>query len=201
MLLRVGAFSLLQTSAYSAQRNGQKTFWVYFANVKQQVTIAPGTSKMRPIDNQSDFEAAQTTATRKTMVQDSIVPLPVHDCTALFKTLQAVLSWQWDGRFQTALAQIGMAEKDAMRVTLENHLGPAWDSATIDTAPESVRRAIGRLGGIMPGHLFYAVELSPDGMVFCAWWPWGNGRTISIRVGASPEGSALLATLVPADAR
>lgn len=135
------------------------------------------------------------------MVVEISGPLLAHDCAEFCKALQAALSWQWDGRFQTALAQINVAEKDAMLVTLENHLGPAWDSATIDTAPETVRCAIGRLGGVMPGQLLYAAGLPQDGMIFCAWWPWGNGRTISLRIGTSQEGSALLATLVPANAR
>lgn len=132
------------------------------------------------------------------MVPDSGGPLPEHDCTELFKVLQAALSWQWDNRFQAALSQISIEEKDVTRLTLENHLGTPWDSGTIDTAPETVRRAIGRLGGIMPGQLLFAVGLPQDGIVFCAWWPWGNGRTISLRIGTSQEGSPLLATLVPA---
>ena len=135
------------------------------------------------------------------MVPDITIPLPAQDCQELFQALRVDLVWQWDGRFQTALAQITVAEKDAIRVTLEKHLGPAWDSATISKAPEAVRRTIGRLGGIMPGQLFYAVALPEDGIIFCAWWPWGNGRTISLRIGASQEGSPLLARLVPTDAR
>ncbi len=135
------------------------------------------------------------------MSSDISALLPAYDCTELFKALQVALSWQWDGRFQTALAQICIAEQDAMRATLENHLGPAWDSATIDTAPDLVQRAIGRLGGVMPGQLLFAVGLPQDGIVFCAWWPWGNGRTISLRIGASQEGAALLALLATSAGR
>lgn len=135
------------------------------------------------------------------MASDISIPPAAHDYTELFKALQVDLSWQWDGRFQTALAQISIAEKDGIRSTLESHLGTAWDSANIDKAPEAVRRTIGQLGGIMAGQLFYAAGLAQEGLVFCAWWPWGNGRTISLRIGTSLEGSALLDTLVPTAAR
>jgi hypothetical protein len=138
---------------------------------------------------------------RRIKVQDINSPLHENDCTELFKALHADLSWQWDDRFETALAQISIAEKDAVGKTLENHLGKAWDSATIDTAPEKVRHIIGQLGGIMAGQLLYAAGLPQDGIIFCAWWPWGNGQTISIRLGTSQDGSALLAALVPLEAR
>jgi hypothetical protein len=135
------------------------------------------------------------------MVSDISIPGPAFDCSEFFKALQVDLSWQWDGRFQTALAQISIAEKDGILSTLESHLGTAWDSANIDKAPEAVRRTVGQLGGIMAGQLFYAAGLAQEGLVFCAWWPWGNGRTISLRIGTSQEGSPLLDTLVPSGAR
>ena len=134
------------------------------------------------------------------MVPDMSNSLSEYDCTKLFEALQADLSWQWDSRFETALAQITIDEKDGIGKTLENHLGTAWDSVGIDSAPESVQNVIARLGGIMPGQLFYAAGLSQGGIVFSAWWPWGNGQTISIRLGTSQEGSALRATLASLDA-
>ena len=129
------------------------------------------------------------------MVPDISSALSEHDCTKLFGALQADLSWQWDSRFATALAEIRIEEKNGIGKILENHLGTAWTSGTIDTAPESVQRILFRLGGIMPGQLLYTAGLPRDGIVFCAWWPWGNGQTISIRLGTSQGGSGLLATL------
>ena len=134
------------------------------------------------------------------MVPDISSALSEHDCTKLFGALQDDLSWQWDSRFATALAEISIEEKDSIGKTLENHLGTAWTSGTIDTAPESVQRILFRLGGIMPGQLLYTAGLPRDGIVFCAWWPWGNGQTISIRLGTSQAGSALLAALASPDA-
>lgn len=126
--------------------------------------------------------------------------LSENECTKLFEDMQAELSWEWDSRFETALAQIAVKEKNIIGKILENYLGTAWDSTSIYSAPDRVQRIIARLGGIMKGQLFYAAALSQDGSVFCAWWPWGNGQTISIRFGTSQEGSALLATLASPDA-
>lgn len=126
---------------------------------------------------------------------------PGHDCSKLFETLLSDLSWRWDSRFETALSEIGIEKKDSVVNILENHLGNAWDSVTIDSAPEIVQSILVRFGGIMPGQLFYTAVLEHDEIIFCAWWPWGNGQTISIRIGSTQEASALLATLVPLESR
>ena len=85
------------------------------------------------------------------MVPDISSALSEHDCTKLFGALQADLSWQWDSRFATALAEIRIEEKNGIGKILENHLGTAWTSGTIDTAPERVQRILFRLGGIIAG--------------------------------------------------
>lgn len=118
-----------------------------------------------------------------------------------FEILQADLSWEWDSRFKTALSQISMKEKTALGEILENYLGKAWDSVTINTAPEIVQPILAGLGGIMSGQLFYASSFAENGIVFCAWWPWGNGQTISIRLGTNLEDVTLLDTLAKPDVR
>ena len=98
------------------------------------------------------------------------------------------------------MAQVSVKEKDAVKKILINYLGTAWDSVTIKKAPESEQRILERLGGMMSGQLFYTAGLPENGIVFCAWWPWGNGQTISIRLGTNLENSTLLDTLAKPDA-
>lgn len=143
-----------------------------------------------------------TVLTRRVMVSDISSLISGRECTKFFDALQAAdLAWEWDSRFKTALAQINIKEKNAIEAILENYLGTAWDSDTINTAPEKVQRILARLGGLMSGQLFYAVGLAERGIVFCAWWPWGNGQTISIRLGTDLEDSALLDALAKPDVR
>ncbi len=126
------------------------------------------------------------------MVSNISNSLSEHDCTKLLEELQSSFSWEWDSRFKTVLAQISIKEKDVVEKTLVNYLGTAWDSVTLKKAPESEQRILVRLGGMMSGQLFYAAGLPENRIIFCAWWPWGNGQTISIRVGTNLEDSALL---------
>lgn len=43
------------------------------------------------------------------------------------------------------------------------------------------------LGGLMSGQLLFTSDPNQDAFIFCAWWPWGDGKTISIRVVPSYE--------------
>ena len=39
------------------------------------------------------------------------------------------------------------------------------------------------LGGLMAGQILFTSDPNRGVVLFCAWWPWGNGEKISIRVG------------------
>ena len=106
-------------------------------------------------------------------------------CRELAGAFPGILSWQWDNRFETVLAEFGVDIQNRVRATLEHYLGNTWDSSTIARAPDIVQVIIGHLGGLMSGQLFFASDPNLEAIIFCAWWPWGDGRTISIRFGPS----------------
>ena len=103
-------------------------------------------------------------------------------CRRLSIAFQGVLSWKWDGRLETVLAEFGTGKKDDIRAILEQFLPMAWDSSNIDNAPDIVQTVSGHLGGLWPGQRLLTSEPEGDIPIFCAWWPWGDGKTISIRI-------------------
>ena len=103
-------------------------------------------------------------------------------CKGLLSEFQGMLSWKWDSRFETVLAEFGTDDKDSIRAILERYLGITWDSSTIDNAPDIVQTINGNLGGLMSGQLLFTSDPDRDAFIFCAWWPWGDGKTISIRL-------------------
>ncbi len=103
-------------------------------------------------------------------------------CRELMNAFQGVLSWQWESRFEAVLAQISVDEKDSVREVLERCLINAWDSTNIDKASDTVQAVISQLGGLMSGQLLFTSDPEKDALIFCAWWPWGDGQTISIRI-------------------
>ncbi len=106
-------------------------------------------------------------------------------CRELVHALQGVLSWQWDGRFETVLAEFGVDNKENVRAILERCLSMTWDNSNIATAPDSVRRINVRVGTLRSGQFLFTSDPNRDAFVFGAWWPWGNGETISLRVAPS----------------
>jgi hypothetical protein len=95
---------------------------------------------------------------------------------------QGVLSWKWDNRFEAVLGEFNVNNIDSVREVLERYLSNVLDSSNIDKAPDAVNRAINNFGGLMQGQMFFTSDINRDTFIFCAWWPWGNGATISIRI-------------------
>ena len=100
----------------------------------------------------------------------------------ILRAFQGFLSWRWDGRFETVLAEFGIDNRDYVRTILERHLSMTWDDSNIATAPDVVLIVNIRVARLRSGQLLFTSDPSPGALIFCAWWPWGDGKTISIRV-------------------
>jgi len=118
-------------------------------------------------------------------MHDSIKSGIENDCKELLRGFQGVLSWKWDSRFETILAEFGVDKKDSIRAILERYLKTTWDSSNIDNAPDIVRLINRQLGGLKSRQLLFTSDPNRDAFIFCAWWPWGDGKTISIRIAPS----------------
>jgi hypothetical protein len=105
-----------------------------------------------------------------------------NDCKELLSAFQGVLSWKWDSRFETVLAEFGVDHKDRVRALLERYLSITWDRSNIGNAPALVRSINIHLGNLRSGQLLFTSDPNRDVFIFCAWWPWGDGETISIRI-------------------
>lgn len=92
------------------------------------------------------------------------------------------LEWKWDGRFGAALAEFSRDREDEMRALLEKGFTASWESANWKEAPVLTQAIIKKLGGLMPGQRLLVEAVAESVCVFCAWWPWGNGAKISIRI-------------------
>jgi hypothetical protein len=111
-----------------------------------------------------------------------------------------VVEWKWDGRFTSALAEFPVERKAEILGILEEFLVCQWDSDGLGEAPPAVHDVVKRLGGLMSGQLLLLSNPECSAFLFCAWWPWGNGQTISIRLapfnrGLSDEDASQLMTV------
>jgi len=103
----------------------------------------------------------------------------------LAAAFRGTLSWKWDRRFETVLAEFKVEQQQSIRADLQRYLEVTWDSANVGNAPEIVRGIHDQLGGIRPGQFLFTSSPSRAAVVFCTWWPWGDGKEISIRIGAA----------------
>jgi hypothetical protein len=106
-------------------------------------------------------------------------------CKELWIAFRGALSWKWDNRLETVLAEFDAGKKESIRAILERSLSITWDSSNIGDAPEIVREINRHLGGLRSGQLLFTSDPNREAFIFCAWWPWGDGETISIRIGSS----------------
>jgi hypothetical protein len=118
-------------------------------------------------------------------MDETINSRPEDACKAIFGELEMVLLWKWDSRFDTFLAEFDAGSKEGVRAVLTHHLSNVWDRSNITRAPAAVQRINNDLGGLLSGQMLFTSDLKEDAFTFCAWWPWGDGKTISIRVAPS----------------
>jgi hypothetical protein len=96
--------------------------------------------------------------------------------------LKEVLTWSWDGRFEAALAEFQAGEKERVLKVLEARFDSLWEAGSLSTAPKRIVKLCKSLGGLRSGQMLLATDPNQDLLLLGAWWPWGNQKTISIRI-------------------
>ncbi|WP_163836025.1 hypothetical protein [Spartinivicinus ruber] len=92
------------------------------------------------------------------------------------------LSWEWDSRFNTVLTAFSVDKKELVHQAVSKSLDITWDESSIENASEAVKQVSSNLGGIVPGQQLLISNPINGSFLYCAWWPWGNGQSISIRI-------------------
>jgi len=113
-------------------------------------------------------------------------------CHALAKNCGPALAWSWDGRFGAALATFPATQAAAVLAAVSTVLPLRWDLGTIGQAASAVQAKVQAIGGLRDGQFVLATPADQDVLLVAAWWPWGGGQTISIRVFPVPAGLFLV---------
>ncbi len=106
-----------------------------------------------------------------------------QQCRGLFERLGNRLTWTWDDRFKTVLAEFNTEDSAFIRINIQNDMNDVWNQENADSAPELIKNIIAYFGGFYPKQQLYTSDADGNDIMMCAWWPWGNGNTISIRIG------------------
>ena len=103
-------------------------------------------------------------------------------CRWIIENLGDKLKWKWDSRFDTILAEFNIKETDTIKEKLSHQMDVEWNPGNTGSAPELIHIIIDYFGGLNPDQQLFTSDPDIDGILLCAWWPWGNGKTISIRL-------------------
>jgi hypothetical protein len=80
------------------------------------------------------------------------------------------------------MAEFRTDDVDKIRAVLDKFLNFTWDISNVEQAPEIVRMVNNSFGKLREGQLLLSSDTDEDACILCAWWPWGNGEKISIRI-------------------
>jgi len=95
-------------------------------------------------------------------------------------------SWSWDPRFKCVTSSFGKEIVERARAAMAGVLDGEWSTDSINQAPDEIRTLAARFGGVRPGQLLFTGEMVGGRMhLFALWWPWGDGATVSLRVGVA----------------
>jgi hypothetical protein len=92
-------------------------------------------------------------------------------------------AWTYDRRFRCVSSSLPQAEEAAAVAAGADILTSSWTVATLGGAPLPVRVHADSCGGLREGQkISWGGGLGAPG-VFGLWWPWGDGVTLSVRIG------------------
>ncbi|HVJ89462.1 MAG TPA: hypothetical protein VM580_06630 [Labilithrix sp.] len=108
---------------------------------------------------------------------------PVFDSLGRMRACWPTRGWSWDPRLLCVTSSFTTEQEPAARTATQMALQNEWTTATLVRAPQLLREVVDRAGGIRQGQLALSTGPINGLLVYGLWWPWGDGETVSLRVG------------------
>lgn len=109
--------------------------------------------------------------------------LPVFEALGQLRVRWPSRGWSWDTRLSCVTSSFSVAAEAAARSAAQGVFPQEWTGTTLANAPPLLRDVVERAGGIRPGQYVYSIGPVAGLLAFGLWWPWGDGETVSLRVG------------------
>jgi hypothetical protein len=108
---------------------------------------------------------------------------------ALFGSLEdlrqrwPIQDWTYDRRLKCVASSIPLTREADARAAMSVVLPLSWSVETLASAPEGARTLVEKCGGLRAAQLLFWGGAPGEPGAFGLWWPWGDGTTVSLRVG------------------
>lgn len=91
--------------------------------------------------------------------------------------------WTFDNRFDCVASTFGADFAPQAKQLITSVLPHVWTDVTLVTSTPVIAHVAERTGGLRSGQFIFAA--APVGRVtaYGLWWPWEEGRTVSLRIG------------------
>lgn len=107
----------------------------------------------------------------------------VFESLGRMKATWPTRGWSWDPRLLCCTSSFTVEQEPQARQATSIALQNEWVPATIARAPQQLRDVVERSGGVRQGQLVLSTGPINGLLVYGLWWPWGDGETVSLRVG------------------
>ncbi|WP_299084571.1 hypothetical protein [uncultured Paraglaciecola sp.] len=96
--------------------------------------------------------------------------------------LDPIVKWKYDDFHQVMLAEFSVDKQDQVLIALQQVLPMQWDAKSIKKAPDEVRHYAGVFSKLVKQQKLFSTNIEYQPTVMAAWWPWGHGATVSVRL-------------------
>lgn len=100
----------------------------------------------------------------------------------LVEALSPIVKWKYDDFHKVMLAEFSVDKQDQVLFTLQQVLPVNWDVKTIKKAPDEVKFYAGPFAKLVKQQKLFSTNIERHPKVMAAWWPWGHGATVSVRI-------------------
>jgi hypothetical protein len=91
--------------------------------------------------------------------------------------------WTYDRRLRCVASSIPLTEEPVARAVIRDMFPTIWTATTLADAPEGVRTLATGCGGVRASQQLLWNGAADGPGAFGLWWPWGDGTTVTLRVG------------------
>jgi len=104
-------------------------------------------------------------------------------CRGLIAETSGLLTWEWDDYIGTFLAAFGGEKTPAVSALCDKYFMSQWDVNSRSKMPPSIMAISDSLGGLRSSQILFVTRPGDFVIAYGAWWPWGDEKTISLRIG------------------
>ena len=108
---------------------------------------------------------------------------PVFGALTRLRAAWPSQDWSYDRRLKCVASSIPLAREAEARAAIAQALPASFSAETLASAGESQRLLVEKCGGLRAAQLLFWGGGDDAPGAFGLWWPWGDGTTVSLRIG------------------